>query len=118
MIYESPRRLKATLEDINEVVPDRQLVICRELTKLYEETFRGTAAQSINHFSTVRGEFVIVIKGASESNSTMINDKEIRSVLNNLESQGLSGRSLVDQTVKITKATKNRVYRLSLEHEQ
>ena len=118
VIYESPRRLKATLEDINEIVPDRQLVICRELTKLYEETFRGTAAQSINHFSTVRGEFVIVIKGATKSYSTMITDKEIRSVLNNLESQGLSGRSLVDQTVKITKATKNRVYRLSLEHEQ
>jgi 16S rRNA (cytidine1402-2'-O)-methyltransferase len=118
VIYESPRRLKTTLEALNEVVPDRQLVICRELTKLYEETFRGTAAQSIDHFSTARGEFVIIIQGATESNSTIITDKEIRDVLSDLKSQGLSGRSLVDQTVKITKAAKNRVYRLSLEHKQ
>ena len=118
VIYESPRRLKTTLEALNEVVPDRQLVICRELTKLYEETFRGTAAQSIDHFSTARGEVVIIIQGATESNSTIITDKEIRDVLSDLKSQGLSGRSLVDQTVKITKAAKNRVYRLSLEHKQ
>ena len=118
VIYESPRRVKATLEALNEVVPDRQLVICRELTKLYEETFRGTPAQSVNHFSSVKGEFVIVIEGATESTSTIITDKEIRKVLFNLQSQGLSGRSLVEQTVQITKATKNRVYRLSLDHEQ
>ena len=118
VIYESPHRLKATLEDINDLVPDRQLVICRELTKLYEETFRGTAAQSINHFSTIKGEFVIVVEGTTECNPRIICDKEISAVLNNLESQGLSGRSLVDQTVKITKATKNRVYRLSLDHKR
>ena len=116
VIYESPRRLKATLEALNEVVADRQLVICRELTKLYEETFRGTATQSINHFSTVQGEFVIIIEGTNESNTRIISDKEINVVINNLQSQGLSGRSLVEQTVKITKATKNRVYRLSLDH--
>jgi len=113
--YESPHRIKATLENINNTFADRQLVICRELTKFYEETFRGTAAEAIAHFNTQpKGEFVVVIQGAGKSANTELSDDEISAVLGNLEENGLSGRTLVERAVEITRAPKNRIYQLSL----
>ena len=113
--YESTHRIKATLENINDTFADRQLVICRELTKFYEETFRGTAAEAIAHFNTQpKGEFVVVIQGAGKSANTELSDDEISEVLVNLKENGLSGRTLVERAVEITRAPKNRIYQLSL----
>ena len=113
--YESPHRIKATLENINQTFPVRQLVICRELTKFYEETFRVTAAEAIAHFDKQpKGEFVIVIQGAGKATNTELSDDEISKVLGNLKENGLSGRTLVERAVEITGAPKNRVYQLSL----
>ena len=114
VIYESPHRLIAALADIHEVFPDRRLVICRELTKRYEEIFRGTASEAVTHFAEPRGEFVIVIRGAGEQPEEAISDDLIIDSLRDLGSQGLKGRSLVDRVVELTGAPKNRVYRLSL----
>ena len=115
VIYESPHRIKATLVDIAEVHPERQLVICRELTKLYEETFRGTAAEAIAHFTEPRGEFVVVIEGAGDYEPTDISDDELVSLLNDLKSDGLRGRTLVEKAIELTGLPKNRVYRLSID---
>ena len=49
--FEAPHRLNATLSDIAVILGDRRLTVCRELTKLYEEVFRGTADQALKHFS-------------------------------------------------------------------
>ena len=117
VLYESPHRVAATLAGIREVLPDRQLVICRELTKLYEEIFRGTASEANAHFSDPRGEFVIVIQGAGGQPVKAISDESIVESLRDLGSQGLKGRSLVDRAVELTGAPKNRVYRLSLKGE-
>lgn len=114
VLYESPHRVKATLTDIHGVFPDRQLVICRELTKLYEEIFRGTAAEAATHFAEPRGEFVIVIEGSGEQPTEEILDESIIGTLRDLESQGLRGRTLVDRVVEVTGVSKNRIYRLSL----
>ncbi|MBT4126643.1 MAG: 16S rRNA (cytidine(1402)-2'-O)-methyltransferase [Chloroflexi bacterium] len=112
--YESPHRIKATLANIEKQFPERQLVICRELTKLYEETFRGTATQALTHFKEPRGEFVLVIEGAGDIPKTEITDEEITKTLENLKAEGIQGRTLVEQTVELTGAPKKRVYRLSL----
>ena len=114
VLYESPHRVSAALADINEVFPGRQLVVCRELTKLYEEIFRGTTSEAALHFTDPRGEFVIVIQGAGEPQTDEISDDSIVESLRDLESQGLKGRSLVDPAVEVTGAPKNRVHRLSL----
>ena len=63
VIFEAPHRLRATLSDLDVVFGDRPLAVCRELTKLYEEVFRGTAAEGLDHFDSPRGEVVIVIQG-------------------------------------------------------
>ncbi len=67
VIYESPHRLLKTLGELREALGDREVSISRELTKKFEETFRGTLSAAIDHFSKqqVRGEFVLVISGAA-----------------------------------------------------
>ncbi len=115
--YESPHRVANTLANICDVLPERQLVICRELTKLYEETFRGTACEALGHFSEPRGEFVIVIEGVGIPEPVVIPDSSIVTTLEKLRSEGLRGRNLVDRAVELTGAPKNRVYRLSLRHD-
>ncbi|MDI6731424.1 MAG: 16S rRNA (cytidine(1402)-2'-O)-methyltransferase [Candidatus Margulisbacteria bacterium] len=63
IIYESPYRLLKTLEEIKNIFGERPLAVCRELTKKFEETVRGTAREVITHFvgRMVKGEIVIVI---------------------------------------------------------
>lgn len=62
--YEAPHRVRKSLADIRDALGDRPLAVCRELTKLYEEVFRGSAETALEHFVSPRGEFVVVIGGA------------------------------------------------------
>ncbi|HEY3775306.1 MAG TPA: 16S rRNA (cytidine(1402)-2'-O)-methyltransferase [Solirubrobacteraceae bacterium] len=65
--FESPRRLAATLQTLAEHDPARQAAVCRELTKLYEEVVRGTAAELAERYAgeEARGEIVLVLGPAS-----------------------------------------------------
>jgi 16S rRNA (cytidine1402-2'-O)-methyltransferase len=62
--FESPHRVLASLRDLEAVLGDRRIAICRELSKLHEEVFRGSAGAAIEYFSTPKGEFTLVIEGA------------------------------------------------------
>lgn len=68
IIYESPHRLKETLQVILEVLGDRKIVLCRELTKKFEEFLRGSVSDALDWSTNeeVRGEFVIILEGASD----------------------------------------------------
>ena len=63
IIYESVYRIEKLLNELNEYMPERQIVICRELTKKFEETRKGTPAELLNSFNEKvnKGEFVVVI---------------------------------------------------------
>tara|TARA_B100001063_G_scaffold74155_1_gene68433 strand:+ start:143 stop:832 length:690 start_codon:yes stop_codon:yes gene_type:complete len=64
IIYESPYRIQKTLSDLIEFVgSDREVSLSREISKIYEETFRGSVSDAIKHFSDkkIKGEFVICI---------------------------------------------------------
>jgi 16S rRNA (cytidine1402-2'-O)-methyltransferase len=65
VFYESPHRIEKTLATLAELMPERQIAACRELTKLYESVIRGTATEVLLHFTQnqgeVRGEFVVVV---------------------------------------------------------
>ena len=110
--FETPQRVLGALEDIDSTLGERRIAVCREMTKLHEEVFRGTASEAIQYFSggRVRGEFVLVIEGASEQ-TTEISDETITESIANLLDV-LSGRSLVEAVVEATGAPRRRVYRL------
>ena len=70
ILFESPHRLRRFLEDALEVMGERDIVIARELTKRFEEVFRGSVPEALEHFRDTepRGEFTIVIAGVRRKN--------------------------------------------------
>ena len=65
--FETPHRLKKALSDIEEILGNRKLSVCRELTKIHEEVFRGRVSQAREHFTEPRGEFSLVIEGKTRA---------------------------------------------------
>ncbi|MCI6152991.1 16S rRNA (cytidine(1402)-2'-O)-methyltransferase [Fusobacterium perfoetens] len=65
MFFESPHRIIKTLKDIEEFIGEREIVLVREITKIYEEIIRGTTRELISQYEnkTFKGEFVVIIKG-------------------------------------------------------
>lgn len=66
VIFESPHRILRTLNDLREYLGDRDVAVCRELTKIYEEILRMPISKAIEHFEKIapKGEFVLVVKGS------------------------------------------------------
>ncbi len=79
IFYESPRRLMATLEDLRAVLGEnRQMVVAREMTKLYEEVIRGTIAEVMATLGdkSIKGEVTIVVSGDTPEESSYIDSPD------------------------------------------
>lgn len=115
IVYESPNRLAALLQDVATVLGERQLCVARELTKLYEELFRGTPAAALAHFGgdKVRGEVTVVIAGA-ESDSAEWDEERVRAALSAEMARGTSRKDAAAQIAAMSGWRKRRVYNLSL----
>ena len=112
VFLESPHRLLETLNDINAILPQRHLALCRELTKLHEEVFRGTAAEALAHFQNPRGEFVIVIEGARSEELAPHPDESILLRLEDLTRAGKSAKDAVAEVARALRLPKRHVYQL------
>lgn len=77
VFYEAPHRLIKTLNQILEIIGDRNVAICREMTKVFEEIFRGRVSEAISHFGSKppRGEFTIVLGPKTDATSDIINNE-------------------------------------------
>lgn len=109
VMFESPHRLAASLEDILNIIGDRKITVCRELTKLHEEVFRGIVSQARKHFKTPRGEFCLVIEGAEEKAQPVITD-EIQNKLLKLRRSGLMAKEAVSKVAGETGISKKELY--------
>lgn len=100
VVYESPRRVTATLSDLAEVCgSDRRATVSRELTKLHEETRRGTLAELAESFTEdVRGEIVIVVGGAPPKSPA--SDDDVLALLERLAAEGVDRRTAVSTAVR------------------
>lgn len=113
VLLETPHRLLDSLEDVLEVLGDRSIVVCRELTKLHEEIFRGSVSAAQEHFQEPRGEFCIVVEGAGEEPG-MVSRPESTAVplLNELRERGARAKDSVALVSAATGLPKKRVYEL------
>jgi 16S rRNA (cytidine1402-2'-O)-methyltransferase len=82
LIYlEQPHRLPEALNDMHEVLGDRQASLARELTKIHEEVWRGTLGEAKQHFKAPRGEFVLVIHGMPPERPGRWTQKRLRGMV-------------------------------------
>ncbi len=91
---EAPHRVTAALEDIMAVLGNRRIAVCRELTKLHEEVFRGAVAEALKHFTNPRGEFTLIIEGKGKQDQPRMTDF-VEAQLQELHLQGASAKEAV-----------------------
>ncbi len=120
VLFESPHRLRATLADIADALNDPLIAVCRELTKLHEEVWRGTASAALDHFTEPRGEFTIVIGPVSLAQPDQSASEEelldaARQALAGHRAAGKRGRDAVAEVVASTGLPRRAVYALWVE---
>lgn len=121
IFYEAPHKLVATLRDLADTFGrEREISLCRELTKLHEEIRRTTLGEAADWYGeeTLRGEFVLVVRGAQleeEGECTLEDGLTLAERLR--EEEGLSLRDAVRQAAKELGLSRNELYRLAVEQE-
>ncbi len=113
--FEAPHRLLSTLEDIYNICGDRRLVVACELTKKYEEVWRGTVSSALTYFqqNTPRGEFTLVFAGAPDHEATAWEESRVRQALLEKIQSGLSRRDAASLVAPMASWPKRAVYRLA-----
>jgi 16S rRNA (cytidine1402-2'-O)-methyltransferase len=113
VLYESPHRVLDLLADVVAVLGDRPVAIGRELTKLYEEIWRGPASEAIDHFSQgpIRGEFTLVIGGYEETVQEW-DEAAVRAALAEQLAQGVSRKEAAARVAAQSGWRKREVYGL------
>lgn len=116
IFYEAPHKLKYTLSDMLEVLGDRKIALARELTKLHEEIIRTTLkeAQSLYEEKSPRGEYVIVVGGAEETEyaeeENPLNSLSITEHVEKYIADGMTSKDAVKQAAKDRNLAKREVY--------
>jgi 16S rRNA (cytidine1402-2'-O)-methyltransferase len=111
VLFESPHRLRATLADALEALGDRRIAVARELTKIYEEIWRGTIGGALEHFLEPRGEFALVIEGERER-PEVADDDTIRERVAEFVAAGMSPKSAVSMVAETYGVSRRKVYQL------
>ncbi len=115
VLYEAPHRLARTLRDLAEKCgADRRVAIGRELTKVYEELWRGTVGEALARTEEVtpRGEYVVVLAGADAPPEP--DDDDLIAAINREKAAGASTRDAVDAVAGRHGVSKRRVYALAI----
>ena len=121
IFYEAPHKLLNTLEDMLKFFGDRKISLCRELTKLHEEVIRTTLSQAVEMYREVKpkGEFVLVIEGARESD--IVPAETIEQALQQVKAlmeKGMRGADACKEIAKATGFAKGELYTRLLEEKE
>lgn len=122
ILYEAPHRLVRTLEELMEALGDRNITICRELTKKYETTFRTTFSGALAHYENEepRGECVIVVEGKSleeieKEKAAAWEDMTVEEHMDLYLEQGMDRKDAMKQVAKDRGISKRDVYQVLVE---
>jgi 16S rRNA (cytidine1402-2'-O)-methyltransferase len=116
VFYESPSRFISTLKDISEIMGNREIVVARELTKIFEEIKRGEVFDFIqsDNQNKAKGEFTVILKSVKKT-PVFYADEEIEKRLLDLwEDKNVSLRDAVAHVVKKTGLQKKKIYDLAV----
>ncbi|ACK64130.1 Uroporphyrin-III C/tetrapyrrole (Corrin/Porphyrin) methyltransferase [Rippkaea orientalis PCC 8801] len=119
IFYESPHRLLQTLTDLVEVLGQNRLItVGRELTKFYEELWRGTLQEAMIYYQDSRqlkGEFTLIVAGCSQMSDLDLTEDQLKKELQQLLSQGMTRSQASKQLSQLTSLNRRQIYELSLD---
>lgn len=117
ILYEAPHRLQKTLQELYEVMGDRKLSLCKELTKRHENVFSTTLSEAIAYYeeNEPRGEYVLVIEGKTFAQIKKESQEEFLSIsieehMERYLSQGMDKKQAMKQVAKDRGISKRDVY--------
>ena len=121
ILYEAPHKMKTTLQDIFDILGDRNIVLARELTKIHEEFIRDKISNILQSNQEFKGEFVIIIEGSKISKQEK-DTKELTSLTleehyNYYNEQGLDKKEIIKKVAKDRNVNKNEIYKHFLNKE-
>ncbi len=119
VFHEAPHKLRATLSDMAEILGDRPVALCRELTKLHEETIRTTLSGAVALYQEKepRGEYVLVVAGAQPEENAVTLEEGVRRVLR-LREDGMKMKEAVRTVAGQAELNKNELYEAVLKAEE
>ena len=115
MFFESPRRIRRSLEEMAALLGDRRAALCREMTKIHEEFRRGRLAELASGLEghAVKGEITLVVEGAGERHAAAEAGLDLRRAVEDEIGRGLSRRDAVRSVAKRLSLPRREVYRIS-----
>ncbi len=118
IFYEAPHKLINTLENMKQILGDRNIVLAKELTKIHEEYIRGKISDILEKMENPKGEFVVIVEGSNESEK-----EEERQTLNKLsleehfeyyKNEGFDKKEIIKKIAKDRNTNKNEIYQYFL----
>lgn len=112
IIYEAPHKMKSTLEDLKEILEDRNIVLARELTKIHEEFIRKNIDELLNDIDKLKGEMILIIErnSVTENEENKLNILSLEEHYKFYENKGLNKKEIIKKIAKDRNLNKNEIY--------
>ena len=114
IFFESPLRILPFLKAINDSDPDRLVFIAREITKIHEESFTGTAQDCIDYLKTPKGEFTIILNPIKVDKIS--NNEDLIKIIHKLHLDGLKTKEIAREISTISHITSGEAYKLIIDN--
>ena len=118
IFHEAPHKLRTTLDDLCSAFgPERRVALCRELTKLHEETVRTTLGEAAAYYAenAPKGEYVLVVAGAGPAEAPVVTLEDAVAQVLALKEQGMRLKDAAKEVAEHTGLSKNDLYAAALE---
>ena len=109
IFYEAPHRIKETLENMLEVIGNRKICLARELSKVYEELYRGTINEVLKDIDNIKGEIVLIVEGNTET--VDYNSLDILEHINIYLEDGMDEKDAIKKVAKERNVAKSIIYK-------
>ena len=112
VFYESPHRISKTLKLMQDILGDRHIALCREITKKHEEIIRGKISEIISITAELKWEMVIVVSGNNDNDEVNLSPEILITEVDNYVNKGMSVKDAIKEVSKLRKVNKNELYAL------